>query len=280
MPELPEVETTRLGLQPHAEGQRIHQLVVRNPNLRWPVNDAVQTRPCGQTIRQLRRRGKYLILDCDHGSLIVHLGMSGSLRVVDAQTPASPHEHLDIVFDNGAALRLRDPRRFGAVLWSEGDPLQHPLLTRLGIEPLSNDFDGARLYRVSRSRTAIKTVLMDSQRIAGIGNIYANEALFQAGIHPLQAAQSVSRKQADRLAQAIRETLTRALAAGGSSLRDFVGGNGQPGYFQQHYAVYGRDGAACPRCGQPIQQFKQNQRSSFFCPNCQKNQRQAKKYPV
>lgn len=274
MPELPEVETTRRGLMPHAIRHVIAKVVVRNPRLRWPVDALVSSAPCGQTILQLDRRGKYLILVCENGSLIVHLGMSGSLRIVPADMPANPHEHLDIVLDNHMALRLRDPRRFGAVLWHTEDGLDHPLLAKLGIEPLSTGFDADYLYHLTRCRTAIKSLLMDSHRIVGIGNIYANEALFYAGLHPETSAQHLTPEKALRLVLSIRDTLTRAIAAGGSSLRDFVGSEGRPGYFQQQYAVYGRTGLPCLYCNHLIQHIKQSQRSSFFCPKCQEIQRQ------
>lgn len=269
MPELPEVETTLRGLAPHTEGHRIISVTVRHPRLRWPISAQVSTTPCGQVIQQLQRRAKYLIFRCDQGSLIVHLGMSGSLRIVPQDTQVNPHEHIDIVLDNHTILRYRDPRRFGAVLWTDEDPLLHPLLKHLGIEPLDDGLTGASLYALSRRRIAVKLLLMDSHRIVGIGNIYANEALFQAGIHPTLPAEQLSQAQCLHLAEAIRETLTRAIAAGGSSLRDFVGSHGQPGYFQQQYAVYGRTHQPCLHCGQLIQQFKQMQRSSFFCPLCQ-----------
>jgi formamidopyrimidine-DNA glycosylase len=280
MPELPEVETTRRGLMPHATQHVIVKVMVRNARLRWPVEPLVSSAPCGQTILRLERRGKYLILVCENGSLIVHLGMSGSLRVVPADTPASAHEHLDIILDNHTALRLRDPRRFGAVLWYAGDGQDHPLLAKLGVEPLSEAFDADYLYRLTRCRTTIKSLLMDSHRIAGIGNIYANEALFYAGLHPETSAQHLTPEKASHLVLSIRDTLTRAIAAGGSSLRDFVGSEGKPGYFQQQYAVYGRTGLPCLHCGHPIQHLKQSQRSSFFCQNCQKIQRQTVSFAV
>ena len=266
MPELPEVETTRRGLEPHLTGHQITQVVIRNPQLRWPIpRILIQALP-GQCITRLSRRGKYLIAQCSNGALIMHLGMSGSLRVVPLDTPAGKHDHLD----SGKIMRLRDPRRFGAILWTETDALRHPLLAQLGIEPLAPEFDGDWLYAATRGRSvAIKQTLMDSHLIVGVGNIYANEALFRAGIRPTRAAGSVSRKRYNTLAGAIRETLSLAIAAGGSSLRDFVNSEGLPGYFQQHYNVYGRAAQPCRQCGATLNHIRQGQRSTFFCPKCQ-----------
>lgn len=271
MPELPEVETTRRGLLPHTQQRKITDIIVRNPRLRWPVpaNLAALTRL--QTITELTRRGKYLLIHLGNGTIIIHLGMSGSLRILDSSTPAGVHDHVDIVLDNRQCIRLRDPRRFGAVLWAEHDPLTHPLLANLGMEPLSDDFNGDFLYQKSRGRSSsVKAFIMDSHIIVGVGNIYANEALFHAGIHPLLAAGKISRPRYVRLAQAIHDTLSKAIIAGGSSLRDFVGSDGAPGYFQQQYFVYGRSGQNCRICGQLIQQLRQNQRTTFYCPQCQK----------
>ena len=271
MPELPEVETTRLGLLPHALNHKICDVVVRNPKLRWPIPDNLAALVGGQTIVALVRRGKYLLLQLDQGTIIIHLGMSGSLRILDSNTPAGIHDHVDIVLDHQQIIRLRDPRRFGAVLWAEQDGLQHPLLVSLGIEPLSDDFNGTCLYQLSRRRSiAIKAFLMDSHHIVGIGNIYANEALFLAGIHPSLAAGKLNRLRSENLTLAIRDTLLKAISAGGSSLRDFVGSDGAPGYFQQQYSVYGRAELACRQCSHPIRQLRQNLRATFFCPNCQK----------
>ena len=270
MPELPEVETTRRGLEPHLTGCQITQVIIRNPQLRWPIPlTLVQALP-GQRIKKLSRRGKYLIAQCSNGALIMHLGMSGSLRVVLDDSPAAKHDHFDLVLDGGKVMRLRDPRRFGAILWTETDALRHPLLAQLGIEPLSPEFDGDWLYAATRGRSvAIKQALMDSHLIVGVGNIYANEALFRAGIRPTRAAASISRKRYNTLASAIRETLIQAIAAGGSSLRDFVNSEGLPGYFQQHYNVYGRAAQPCRRCEATLSQIRQGQRSTFFCAKCQ-----------
>lgn len=271
MPELPEVETTLRGLAPHLTGQRVADVVIRHPQLRWPVPKDLPRLLRGQTLRALRRRAKYLLLEFDHGTLILHLGMSGSLRILPAHTPADKHDHFDLVLDNGKLMRLRDPRRFGAVLWHEGDIAQHPLLAVLGPEPLEKDFDAAYLHKATRKRRAsIKLVIMDSRVVVGVGNIYANEALFHAGIRPQLAAGKLTLPRCAKLAQAIKETLRKAIKLGGSTLRDFTNSSGEPGYFQQTYFVYGRAGEPCRKCGAAIRQVRQGQRSSFYCPKCQR----------
>lgn len=271
MPELPEVETTLRGLAPHLEGQTVADVVIRHPQLRWPVPHNLPGLLRGQTIRGLHRRAKYLLVEFDHGTLILHLGMSGSLRILPAKTPPEKHDHFDLVLTSGKAMRLRDPRRFGAVLWHEGDPAQHPLLAALGPEPLEKDFDAEHLYRATRNKSAaIKLVIMDNRVVVGVGNIYANEALFRAGIRPQLAAGKLSRERCAQLVKEIRATLREAIEQGGSTLRDFVNSDGRPGYFQQHYWVYGRAGEPCRRCGTPVKQVKQGQRSSFYCPKCQR----------
>ncbi len=222
MPELPEVETTRCGLAPHCEGHAILAVIARERRLRWPVDDAVLREPLGQNILRLERRGKYLLFRLQHGALIWHLGMSGSLRVIPAETPSTRHDHVDLVLDTGQSVRLRDPRRFGAILWTAGDPLQHPLLATLGAEPLSASLDAGQLRTALASRSPLKTLLLDSRRICGIGNIYASETLFQAGLSPLQPGDTLQPEQAERLLAALRDVLQRAIEAGGSSLRDFV----------------------------------------------------------
>jgi formamidopyrimidine-DNA glycosylase len=270
MPELPEVETTRRGLAPHCIGQRVLAAVIRNPRLRWPVPADLSERVAGQTIIDISRRGKYLIVSLSHGALILHLGMSGSLRVLDSATPAGVHDHVDLILANQTCIRLRDPRRFGAVLWTESDAARHPLLASLGPEPLSDAFDGDYLYRISRGRSAaIKQFVMDSHHVVGVGNIYANEALFSAGIRPGMAAGRLSKTRCAALVLAIRQTLARAIEAGGSTLRDFVNSAGEPGYFQQQYKVYGRNGEPCRVCGQLIRLRRQGQRSTFYCATCQ-----------
>ncbi|MBI5938305.1 MAG: bifunctional DNA-formamidopyrimidine glycosylase/DNA-(apurinic or apyrimidinic site) lyase [Betaproteobacteria bacterium] len=271
MPELPEVETVRRSLAPHIVGHRLRGALVRDPRLRWPVPDKLAALIAGQRIASLERRAKYLILKLEHGGLLLHLGMSGSLRLVDAKTPPEKHDHVDLLLDDGQALRLRDPRRFGAALWSE-HPDAHPLLAKLGIEPLDKGFDGARLHAMTRGKTtAIKHLIMDAHLVVGVGNIYANEALFQAGIRPTLRAGKLSRARCDRLAEAIKDTLRRAIKAGGSTLRDFVNGHGEPGYFQQSYFVYGRAGEPCRQCGTAIKLLRQANRATYYCPNCQKN---------
>ncbi|HQS57884.1 MAG: DNA-formamidopyrimidine glycosylase [Gallionellales bacterium 35-53-114] len=271
MPELPEVETTLRGLTPHLSGQRIKQVIIRNANLRWPVPGNLPALLRKQTILKLRRRAKYLLVECDSGTLILHLGMSGSLRVLPAHTPAEKHDHFDLVLESGMLMRLRDPRRFGAVLWHAGDIAQHPLLSALGPEPLLDDFNAAYLYRATRKRSAsVKQVIMDSHVVVGVGNIYASESLFHAGIRPQLAASKLSLPRCARLVQTIRDTLTASIAQGGSTLRDFTDSSGKPGYFQQNYMVYGRTGEPCRICGTAIKQIVQGQRSTYYCLGCQK----------
>lgn len=271
MPELPEVETTLRGLEPHLAGQRIADAVIRQPHLRWQIPRELPHILRQQTIRALHRRAKYLLVECESGMLILHLGMSGSLRILPAATPPKVHEHFDLVLENDTLMRLRDPRRFGAVLWHVGDPAQHPLLAKLGVEPLQDGFDAPYLHQALRTRSAaIKLVIMDSHLVVGVGNIYANEALFRAGIRPQLEANKLSKPRCARLVQSIRAVLTEAIALGGSTLRDFVGSDGSAGYFQQHYFVYGRAGEPCRTCATPIKQIQQGQRSSFYCSVCQK----------
>lgn len=268
MPELPEVEITRRGIAPHLQDHVITGVVVRHPRLRWPVPAQLDRLIGGQRVRTVARRGKYLLIETAPGTLIMHLGMSGSLRVVAPGEPAGAHDHFDLLTPE-VAIRLRDPRRFGAVLWST-DPLRHPLLAHLGVEPLSEAFSAAYLYAATRQRRqAIKLVLMDHTLMVGVGNIYANEALFRAGIRPGIAAGRLSRGACERLAARIKETLDDALAAGGSSLRDFIHSDGTSGYFQQRYFVYGRTGEPCRVCATPVRRIVQGQRASFYCPRCQ-----------
>jgi formamidopyrimidine-DNA glycosylase len=270
MPELPEVEITRRGIEPHLARRTITAVVVRNRRLRWPVPRDLAARLEGREIRAVARRAKYLLLDCGGGTLIVHLGMSGSLRIVPCAESPGPYDHFDLGVGE-VAVRLRDPRRFGAVLWTEADPARHRLLAHLGVEPLSGAFTGAALHAATRGRrAAIKLALMDHRIVAGVGNIYASESLFRAGIHPRTPAGRVSAARCERLATAVRATLEEAIAAGGSTLRDFVQSDGSPGYFQQRYRVYDRAGEACPTCGRPIRRVVQGQRSTFFCPGCQR----------
>jgi formamidopyrimidine-DNA glycosylase len=270
MPELPEVEITRRGVLTALAGNAVSAVTVRNAALRYPVPPDLGQHLRGRSLAAIARRGKYLLLDFGTGELLVHLGMSGSLQVVPADLPPRPHDHVDIVFGQ-RALRLHDPRRFGAVLWLGSQGRNHPLLRDLGAEPLSPELSAPRLHAATRRRrAAIKQVLMDSRLIVGVGNIYAAESLFRAGIRPTVAASRLSLPRWERLVASIRATLADALAAGGSSLRDFVASDGSPGYFQQQYFVYGRDGEPCRRCGTPIRSLRQGQRSSFFCPQCQR----------
>ena len=249
-------------------GATIVEAVVRNRSLRWPIPELPVS---GRTILGLTRRAKYLLMDCGNGTLILHLGMSGSLRILPAGTPPALHDHFDLILNNGKLMRLRDPRRFGAVLWHEGDINSHPLLASLGPEPLQEDFDARYLHQALRGRSiAIKQALMDNHIVVGVGNIYANESLFRSGIKPQLAAGKVSLKRCARLVEEIRATLAAAIAKGGSTLRDFVHSDGSSGYFQQEYFAYGRAGLPCRLCGAPIKQIKQGQRSSFYCGNCQK----------
>lgn len=271
MPELPEVETTRRGIAPHITGRIITDVIIRNPNLRWPVSRRLQKEIRGQAITEVTRRAKYLLLKTDAGTAIVHLGMSGSLRIIKAATPPGKHDHIDMVLNNSKAMRFTDPRRFGAVLWTRRMPGQHRLLRELGPEPLAEGFSGDTLYQRSRGRRcAIKPFIMNSRIVAGIGNIYACEALYMAGIHPKRAAGRISRKKYALLAEVIQEVLNDSIAQGGTTLRDFVNGNGEPGYFKLHLNVYGLAGEPCISCRELIREIRQGQRSTFYCPVCQK----------
>jgi formamidopyrimidine-DNA glycosylase len=270
MPELPEVETARRGIAPHLTGRRILALTVRERRLRYPVAPGTEEALAGQCIQRLRRRGKYLLLDLERGGVLIHLGMSGSLRVLAAASPPGPHDHLDLLLDDGGVLRLRDPRRFGCLLWTPGEPDEHPLIRHLGPEPLGPDFGGDHLYAASRGRRLpVKAFIMDARIVVGVGNIYASESLFLAGVHPARACGRIGRARFGRLADAIRRVLSRAIEEGGTSLRDFVREDGRPGYFARALQVYGRDGAPCPGCGAPLRQRRIGQRSSFFCSRCQ-----------
>jgi formamidopyrimidine-DNA glycosylase len=271
MPELPEVETTRRGIEPHVLGRTVTHLVVRNPRLRWRVPAKLEKELAGQTIESVARRGKYLLLATAAGTAILHLGMSGSLRVVACSHPADKYDHVDIALDSGDCLRLRDPRRFGALLWTHDDPLRHKLLRHLGPEPLGPDFSGDYLFgKLHGRRRNIRDSLLDSRLVAGVGNIYANEALFAAGIRPTRHAGKITRADCDRLARAIRDTLERALRAGGTTLRDFRDSRGRPGYFQLSLNVYGRENEPCRRCRSPIRARRLGQRSAYYCPKCQR----------
>jgi formamidopyrimidine-DNA glycosylase len=270
VPELPEVETTRRGLAPHVGGCRITAAIVREHRLRWPLPRSFRDQIAGARIERTGRRAKYLLLHTDRGTLIVHLGMSGSLRVVDPSTPLLPHDHVDLLLDSGRVLRFNDPRRFGSLHFTTGDPLAHPLLRNLGPEPLAAGFDGEHLWRRARGRrVAIKQFIMNAAVVVGVGNIYASEALFRAGIRPTIAAGRISRVRMRRLVQGIRDVLEEAIRVGGTTLRDYVGADGTPGYFRQKLYVYERAGEPCRRCGAKIRQITQGQRSTYFCPSCQ-----------
>ena len=270
MPELPEVETTRLGIQNHIVGQRVARVLVREPRLRWPVPAALAQELTGRRFERISRRGKYLLLSAGDACLLVHLGMSGSLRITRADEPPLKHDHVDICLENGVTLRYSDPRRFGCMLWLKEDPATHPLLAHLGPEPLTDAFSEDYLYALSRGRRSpVKAFIMDSGIVVGVGNIYANEALFMAGIRPDRAAGRISRQRYARLVECIRTVLGRAITQGGTTLRDFVGGDGKPGYFKQSLLVYGRAGEACRTCGNTLQELRMAQRSSVFCKHCQ-----------
>ena len=269
MPELPEVETTRRGIAPHLEGHRVTRLIVRDPRLRWPIPEDLAIQVENQTFTAVRRRAKYLLMDIGGGTLISHLGMSGNLRLVLAETPVLKHEHVDIELDSGLTLRYTDPRRFGAMLWQRAGEV-HPLLARLGPEPLSAEFDGERLYELSRKRSmAVKPFIMDNAVVVGVGNIYATEALFAAGIDPRREAGRISRARYQALAEEIKKVLARAIESGGTTLRDFIGGDGKPGYFKQELFVYGRAGQLCKVCGTTLSECRLGQRSTVFCRRCQ-----------
>lgn len=270
MPELPEVETSRRGIEPHILEQKIDKIIIRQKQLRWPIPARLKSELPGHRVTQVKRRGKYLLLESTAGTLIIHLGMSGSLHIVNASTSPQKHDHFDMLFSHGKILRLRDPRRFGAVLWTKKNPLQHKLIKDLGPEPLNDDFNADYLYRISRNRkTPVKSFIMNSQVVVGVGNIYASESLFLARINPKRAAGKISRQKYQKLAESIQIVLSLAIQQGGSSLRDFTHHDGKPGYFQQTLNVYGRKGLPCPVCLNPVRQIIQNQRSSFYCPKCQ-----------
>ncbi|WP_440224017.1 bifunctional DNA-formamidopyrimidine glycosylase/DNA-(apurinic or apyrimidinic site) lyase [Dokdonella sp. MW10] len=270
MPELPEVETTRRGIAPHLVGRRVVSLAIRQPRLRWPIPDALRERLTGQRIDAIERRAKYLLVHAGTGSALIHLGMSGSLRVLDRDVAPALHDHYDWQLDSGKILRYTDPRRFGCLLW-QPDGTTHDLLAALGPEPLSDAFDGDLLWREARNRkAAVKVFIMDQAVVVGVGNIYAAEALFAARIHPARAAGAVSRERYARLADAIRTILAYAITRGGTTLRDFISPDGVPGYFEQELFVYGRAGEPCRVCATPIRVVELGQRSTFYCPRCQR----------
>jgi formamidopyrimidine-DNA glycosylase len=270
MPELPEVETTRRGIEPHVTGRLIERLVVYEPRLRWPVVPALPTWAQRQKIIAVRRRAKYLLLQLERGWLMLHLGMSGSLRVLPVRTAREAHDHFDIQMDSGWTLRFNDPRRFGSLFHFTGEPAQHKLLRELAPEPLEADFDADYLFRVTRKRrAAIKQVILNAHLVVGVGNIYASEALFRAGIRPARAAGSLRREECAALVKAIRAVLRMAIRHGGTTLRDYVGADGAPGYFKRKLWVYERAGLPCRRCAAPIRRRVQGQRSTYWCAECQ-----------
>lgn len=269
MPELPEVETTLQGILPYTLGQTIEQIVVRQFKLRWPIEPDINDRFAGVRVNSISRRAKYLLLETEAGDLMIHLGMSGSLRII-TDIPATKHDHVDIVLRNGKTIRFNDPRRFGSVLVNQ-QKLAHPLLEKLGPEPLSEDFDGDYLYQTAKSRKVpIKSFIMNNYVVVGVGNIYAQESLFLAGIHPKREACKVSKKRMLSLVETIKQVLSRAIKAGGSSLKDFTGADGKPGYFQQTLNVYGRFGEHCLKCESELKQATIGQRTTVYCASCQR----------
>ena len=270
MPELPEVEVSCRGIAPHLQQQKITQIIVRDRRLRWPVPEEIDS-VVGALITKVERRAKYLIVHTAAGHLIIHLGMSGALRVVPANTPAVKHDHIDLVLESGKCLRFNDPRRFGCWLYSKEHPSEnHPLLRALGPEPLTDAFNEAYLFKASRGRQqAIKTFIMDNHVVVGVGNIYANEALFKAGIHPKRAAGKISQRRYEQLVPIIKATLAKAIEQGGTTLQDFTQADGQPGYFKQELMVYGRGGKLCMQCSGRLKEIRLGQRSTVYCPSCQ-----------
>lgn len=269
MPELPEVETSRRGIAPHIVDATVTRVIVRNRQLRWPVSKSVDRNLLGASITAVDRRAKYLLIRTADGAAILHLGMSGSVYIVERDTPAGVHDHVDIEFDSGKALRFRDPRRFGSLHWSR-NPLDHKLLKSLGPEPLGQEFDGAYLWERSRGRrVSIKQFIMNARIVVGVGNIYASEALYLAGINPRRAAGRISLKRYERLSTSIKDVLAKAIKAGGTTLRDFYGGDGEAGYFQQQLEAYGRENEPCRYCNSPITAIVQGQRSTYYCKQCQ-----------
>lgn len=271
MPELPEVETTRRGIIAHIVNHQVTDVIIRQAKLRWPISANLSKDLTGQRIHSVHRRGKYLILATQQSSVLVHLGMSGSLRIINNGEPAGKHDHVDFVFSNHCILRFHDPRRFGSILWTSEPTHEHRLLKSLGPEPLTENFTGDYLYQLAHGRSqSIKAFIMDSHIVVGVGNIYANEALFKAGIHPQRQAGRIALKRYQHLCHCIKSILTEAIAQGGTTLKDFVGSNGKPGYFKQELRVYGRAEQPCCHCQQPLTLIKQAKRTSVFCRLCQR----------
>jgi formamidopyrimidine-DNA glycosylase len=272
MPELPEVETTRQGIAPHIEGKQVSEVIIRQAQLRWPITPEISKHLPRKKLRRVHRRGKYLLLEFSHGHLLIHLGMSGSLRIINpALDNPQKHDHVDIIFSGNIGLRFHDPRRFGSILWTSEEPAQHRLLSALGPEPLSEHFSADYLFKASRKRKKeVKTFIMDSHIVVGVGNIYANESLFAAHIRPTKIASKLTRSQCEQWVNEIKIILQRSITQGGTTLRDFVGGDGKPGYFAQQLAVYGRGGEACIHCGGALKEIRQAQRATVYCTHCQK----------
>lgn len=271
MPELPEVETVKRGIAPHIETQIIQQVILRERRLRWEIPAELEHILPGQRVASVTRRGKYLLLKCSDGHLIIHLGMSGRLVIVNSEIELKKHDHVDFIFDNQCWLRYHDPRRFGCILWTTEPIAAHPLLAEMGVEPLEADFTGDYLFsQAQHKKIAAKKFIMDNQIVVGVGNIYANESLFLAGIHPLRVVNSISLEEFQQLVAIIRQVLTTAIAQGGTTLKDFTNSEGRAGYFQQQLKVYGRINEPCVQCGTSIQQVRIAQRASYFCPQCQR----------
>lgn len=271
MPELPEVETTRKGIAAYVVGEKVKDIIIRERQLRWPIPTTLKRALKNQLIRKLRRRAKYLLFYTDKGCMILHLGMSGSLRVINDERPHDKHDHVDIVFESGYRLRFHDPRKFGSIHWTKNDPLEHKLIHHLGPEPLSEEFNNEYLYTKSRKRTqAIKTFIMDSRIVVGVGNIYASEALFRASIKPTAKAGKVSKARYESLVNEIKNVLSEAIDKGGTTLRDFLNGDGKPGYFSQELNVYNREGEPCKICNTKIKMIRLGQRSTYYCSHCQR----------
>ena len=271
MPELPEVETCRRGIEPHIQNQVIEKIVIREHKLRWPIPKSLPCNAKEKTVQTVQRRGKYLLLGLNNGTIIIHLGMSGSLRICDDTMAFDKHDHIDIVYANKKILRLKDPRKFGCVLWTKDDPLHHKLLASLGPEPLTDEFNADDFYIASRKRRcSIKAFIMNSHIVVGVGNIYACESLFLSGINPKRKAGSLSKSRCESLVLNIKDTLAAAIKQGGTTLKDFTREDGQPGYFAQKLNVYGRKDEPCVLCKRPIKRFNQQQRSTFYCSQCQK----------
>ena len=272
MPELPEVETTRQGITPHIKGKQVSTVILRHHQLRWPIDPQLPDLLTRKKLLDIHRRGKYLLLEFVHGHLLIHLGMSGSLRIINTKTDTpQKHDHVDIIFSGHMGLRFHDPRRFGSILWTSDDPLNHKLICKLGPEPLLEDFTGEYLFKKSRKRKKdVKTFIMDSHIVVGVGNIYANESLFTSGIRPTKAAEKLTRKQCDAWVGNIKTVLQRSITQGGTTLRDFVGGDGKPGYFAQQLNVYGRGGETCVTCNHTLKEIRQAQRATVYCTRCQK----------